>query len=52
MICFSRQIMESDFEKYIDKIFKLPEVKNAKVRDVIIDRANKADTIKKAFDIG
>jgi hypothetical protein len=52
MICLSRQIMESEFEKYINKIFKLPEVENAKVRDVIIDRANKADTIKKAFDIG
>ena len=34
MICLSRQIMESEFEKYIEKIFKLPEVKNAKVRDV------------------
>ena len=52
MICLSRQIMESEFEKYIDKIFKLPEVKNAKVRDVIIDRDNKDNTIKQAFDIG
>ncbi len=52
MICLSRQIMESEFEKYIEKIFKLPEVKNAKVRDVIIDRYNKDNTIKQAFDIG
>lgn len=52
MICLSRQMMESEFEKYIDKIFKLPEIKNVKVRDVIIDRDNKTDTIKQAFDIG
>lgn len=52
MICLSRQIMESEFEKYIEKIFKLPEIKNAKVRDVIIDRDNKDNTIKQAFDIG
>ena len=52
MICLSRQIMESEFVKYIDKIFKFPEVKNAKVRDVVIDRDNKDNTIKQAFDIG
>ena len=52
MIYLSRQMMESEFEKYIDKIFKLPEIKNVKVRDVIIDRDNKTDTIKQAFDIG
>ena len=52
MICLSRQIMESEFEKYIEKIFKLPEIKNAKVRDVIIDRDYKDNTIKQAFDIG
>lgn len=52
MIYLSEQIMKSEFEKYIEKIFKLPEIKNAKVRDVIIDRDNKDNTIKQAFDIG
>ena len=44
--------MESEFEKYIEKIFKLQEIKSAKVRDVVIERGNKDNTIKQAFDIG
>ncbi len=52
MIHLSRKSMESAFEKYLEKIFELPEIVNAVVRDIAIHREDIKDTGKRAFESG
>ena len=40
MICLSRESMEKAFQKYLECLFELQEIKSARVRDITIDREN------------
>ena len=52
MIHLSRESMESAFERYLERIFELPEVVSASVRDITIHRRDIRDAGKRAFESG
>ena len=52
MIHLSRESMESAFEKYLEKIFELPEIVCAAVREITIHREDMKDAGKRAFESG
>ena len=49
MIRLSKESMESAFEKYLERIFELPEIVNAVVRDITIHREDIKDMGSNAF---
>ena len=49
VIHLSRESMDSAFKKYLERIFELPEIVNAVVRDITIDREDIKDTGSNAF---
>ena len=52
MVDLSKEATEKYFEEYMDRIFSLPEIMSAKVRDITITRDNKKDTVGRAFETG
>ena len=52
MVDLSKEATEKYFEEYMDRIFSLPEIMSAKVRDITITRDNKKDTVGRAFEAG
>ena len=52
MICLSKESMEKAFQKYLECLFKLQEIKSARVRDITIDRANMGYAAARAFEAG
>ena len=51
-IDLSKENMEEAFLRYLEEIFTLPEILNAKVRDVIIHRDTMKDDGRRAFEAG
>ena len=52
MIELSKEKMERALEEFLDRVFDLPEIESAKVRDVIISRENREISVRKAFEAG
>ena len=52
MIRLSMDSMEAAFEKYLEAVFKLPEIISASVRDITISRENIENAGKRAFEAG
>ena len=51
-ICLSKENMEEAFLKYLEELFSLPEIVNAKVRDIVIHRDTMKDDARRAFEAG
>ena len=51
-ICLSKENMEGEFLNYLEEIFALPEISNAKVRNIVINRATMKDDGRRAFEAG
>ena len=51
-ICLSKENMEEEFLKYLEELFSLPEIVNAKVRDIVIHRDSVKDDARRAFEAG
>lgn len=52
MIELSKGKMERALDEFLDRVFVLPEIESAKVRDVIISRENREISVRKAFEAG
>ncbi|MCR4599762.1 MAG: GNAT family N-acetyltransferase [Acetatifactor sp.] len=52
IIDLSKEKMEMALDAFLDRIFALPEIESAKVRDVVISREDKELSTRKAFEAG
>ena len=51
-ICLSKENMEEEFLNYLEEIFDLSEISNAKVRNIVINSATMKDDGRRAFEAG
>ena len=52
MICLSKESMEKAFQKYLECLFELREIKSVRVRDIMVDRENMGSAAARAFEAG
>ena len=52
VIELSKGKMERALDEFLDRVFALPEIESAKVRDIIISRENREISVRKAFEAG